>query len=481
MYVEICIASAATFVWWFSQPGLLNNIALSTMFVCSVSTVVFNGNPLLRYDGYYILSDVLEIPNLRQKATTILYRKLGKLCMGLEEPDDPFLPKSNQFWFMLYSVAAAVYSWVVMFSILFFLFKVFQPYRLQIIGQIIGAASIASLIGRPLWSLGKFFYIPGRIDEVKKPRFYASLAIVAVVLLLIAFLPLPYHVYCSLEVEPRDAQQVYVMVPGELESVPVKRGKSVKAGDTLATLKNLDLQLEIAQLETQLDFWRAKRTFIEHQERYDDPKAAEELPGIADTIKGLGEQLDAKRLDEKRLTLVANRDGIVIPPMPVPPRPSADGKLPTWSGTPLEKKNIGAMLPATTWFCQIGDPDKFDAMLIIDQADMELVRVGQKVKIKLDELPGDTFETTITAISDRPMENVPSQLSNKRGGSVETKSDASGQERAVSISYLAKAPLDDMEGVLVTSLKGEAKIGADYHSLGWRLYRFLQHTFHFKL
>ena len=55
MYVEICIASIATFLWWFSAPGLLNNICLSTMFVCSVSTVVFNGNPLLRYDGYYIL------------------------------------------------------------------------------------------------------------------------------------------------------------------------------------------------------------------------------------------------------------------------------------------------------------------------------------------------------------------------------------------------------------------------------------------
>src|SRR5882757_4967001 len=200
MYVELVLASIACFIWWFSVPGPLNYICLNVMFVSSVSTVMFNANPLLRYDGYYILSDVLEIPNLRQKASTILNRKLGEWFLGMEQPEDPFLPTRNLFWFMLYSVAASIYSWVVMFSILFFLFKVFQPYRLQIIGQIIAVAAIGSLIGRPLWSLGKFFYVPGRIEEVKKPRFYATVAGVVELLALILFLPLPYHVYCSLQV-----------------------------------------------------------------------------------------------------------------------------------------------------------------------------------------------------------------------------------------------------------------------------------------
>src|SRR5690606_25016290 len=74
MYVEVVLASICTFVWWFTEPGLLNYICLNVMFVSSVSTILFNANPLLRYDGYYILSDILEIPNLRQKATSILSR-----------------------------------------------------------------------------------------------------------------------------------------------------------------------------------------------------------------------------------------------------------------------------------------------------------------------------------------------------------------------------------------------------------------------
>ena len=103
---------------------------------------MFNANPLMRYDGYYILSDLMEIPNLRQKASTILHRKLGKWCLGLKEPDDPFLPERHQAFFALYSVASAIYRWVVTFSILWFLYKVFEPYRLQIIGQILAGLSL---------------------------------------------------------------------------------------------------------------------------------------------------------------------------------------------------------------------------------------------------------------------------------------------------------------------------------------------------
>ena len=145
------------------------------MFVCSVSTIVFNANPLLRYDGYYILADLVEIPNLRQKATTILSRKLGEWCLGLEPPDDPFLPQRNQVFFALYSIAAAGYRWVVAFSICWFLYKLFQSYHLKIVGQWWSMASLWGLLVLPLYQVGKFFYVPGRIEQVKKPHFYTSL------------------------------------------------------------------------------------------------------------------------------------------------------------------------------------------------------------------------------------------------------------------------------------------------------------------
>ena len=144
-----------------------------------MSTIIFNANPLLRYDGYYILADLIEIPNLRQKATTILSRKLGEWCLGLEPPEDPFLPQRNQLFFALYSVAAAAYRWVVAFSICWFLYKLFQSYHLKIVGQIVVLMSLCGLFVMPLYQVGKFFYVPGRIDQVKKPHFYTSLGVLA--------------------------------------------------------------------------------------------------------------------------------------------------------------------------------------------------------------------------------------------------------------------------------------------------------------
>ena len=69
IYVECFLASIAAFVWWNTEQGLLNSLSMATMFICSVNTIMFNANPLLRYDGYYVMADWLEIPNLRIKST----------------------------------------------------------------------------------------------------------------------------------------------------------------------------------------------------------------------------------------------------------------------------------------------------------------------------------------------------------------------------------------------------------------------------
>ena len=277
MYVELVLASLATFVWWFSEPGVLYYLCLNVMFVCSVSTLVFNANPLLRYDGYYILADLTEIPNLRQKATSILSRKLGDWCLGLEQPDDPFLPQRNQLFFALYSVAAAIYRWVVVFSILWFLYKVFQPYHLERIGQMIALASLWGLVVMPLYQVGKFFYVPGRLDKVKKPRMYASVGILAAVVAAVLFLPLPHSVMATLEVQPRDAAQVWVDVPGggQLVAVYVKPGQQVHKNQPLALLKNLDLALEIEKLRGEQKHYAAQ---LDHLGREGPARPARRRP-----------------------------------------------------------------------------------------------------------------------------------------------------------------------------------------------------------
>src|SRR5207248_9979974 len=130
-YVELCVAALATFIWWNTDPGLLNNLCLAAMFICSVNTVMFNANPLLRYDGYYVLSDYLEIPNLRVKSTQFFAYLFQEKVLGLEIPVQSYMPRSRRALFVTYAVASYLYRWVVTFSIVFFLTQFLKKYKLQ--------------------------------------------------------------------------------------------------------------------------------------------------------------------------------------------------------------------------------------------------------------------------------------------------------------------------------------------------------------
>ena len=481
MYIEIVMASICTFLWWFSEPGMLHAICLSTMFVCSVSTILFNANPLLRYDGYYILADLMEIPNLRQKASTILTRKMGAWCLGLEEPEDPFLPQRNQLFFALFTVAAAIYRWVILFGIIWFLYRIFEPYGLKVISQTLALVSIVSLVAAPLYKLGKFFYIPGRLDKVKRKNVNITLSLLFTAAMFIIFCPLPYRVVCTLELKPRDATPIYVEVPGRLELINVKAGQQVKTGDLLGRVSNSDLEMEISDLEARVAQDEARlavmhRAIFVHK----DEEAARNLPEVQESLASTQEQLAQKKDDQRRLELVATSDGTVLPAPETPSRPEKPGDLSKWSGNPLEKKNLGAFLNGVVLYCQIGDPSKMEANLFIDQDDIEFVFPDQSVAIKLDEYPYRTYYGQIAEIG--PEQKVtPRQLSTKSGGELMSKSDASGMERPMNTTYQARVPLDDPEGRLVQGLRGTAKIHATWQPIGRRVWRYLIRTFNFKL
>src|SRR5271154_3905685 len=111
MIVELFVASLCAFVWASTNAAaypLIKQLSYNAMFVASVSTIIFNANPLLRYDGYYILSDLLEIPNLRQKSTGyalgLIKRHISRLKLQNPPP-----PVGQRFWLFAYAVASSIY------------------------------------------------------------------------------------------------------------------------------------------------------------------------------------------------------------------------------------------------------------------------------------------------------------------------------------------------------------------------------------
>ncbi len=481
MYVELVLASICTFIWWFTEPGPLNYTCLNVMFISSVSTILFNANPLLRYDGYYILSDILEIPNLRQKASTILNRKLGKWCLGLEEPEDPFLPKRRQWLFATYTVAAAIYRWVVVLSILYFLNKVFEPYRLKIIGQIIAAGAFYGLIFQPMWKVFKFFKVPGRLGKVKRGRMYVTLLLLGLVLAAIATVPLPMHVFAPLEVQARDAKSVYALVDGILDEVLVRPGDQVEKGQLLAQLRNIDIDLSIAQREGEQKVYEAELAGLKRAS-YTDPSAAEQIEQVTEALQSVKQQLAQLLGDREKLRLVAPIAGTVLPAPLEEKQPDAGAQLARWSGSPFDRENKGATLVESTKLCQIGDPRRLEARLVIDQGDVDLVEEGQAVEIMLAQLAERTYESTIESKASENLKATPPHLSSLHGGPLPTQMGPDGTPRPLNPVYDALAPLpDDEQGLLRIGLVGQAKISVRPRTILFRLYRYFSRTFNFEL
>jgi putative peptide zinc metalloprotease protein len=490
MYVEAVLASIATFLWWFSDPStLMNQMSLNVMFICSVSTLVFNGNPLLRFDGYYIMMDLTEIPNLRQKSTEVLKRFLVNLCLGLEQPENPFLPQKNRFFFGFYTVAAVCYRWLVVLSICMFLNKVLEPYGLKVIGRIIGALGFFGLVVQPLWQLGKFFYMPGRMHKVKKARLITSLAAVSGVIAAVVFVPLPHSVKCTFEVGPRDAASVYVDVPGQVYELKVREGERVDEGQELVLLSNPDLERRVLDLEGRLKVTQAQIDSRKRERFYDNGQAGGELDHLDEIESTTQQQLREQEAELARLKIVAPVAGFVIPAPPRRPR-DREGMLPDWSGSPLDQKNVGAAYAESELICRIGDPDDLEAVLVVDQADIDLVDEATwqgaepKVKLQIDAYPGQTLESRVVEVARVEMKVTPEGLSTRAGGQLDTKTDESGVPRPMSTSYQARVPLEDqgpLQGLLCTGMRGRAQIYTKWQSLGQRLHRYLARTFHFEL
>lgn len=313
MYIELILASIATFLWWNSHPGVFNQLCLDVMFVSSVSTLMFNANPLMRYDGYYILSDLLEIPNLRQKATTILGRLASLGCLGIEQPEDPFLPTRKRGLFALFAIASSLYGWMVTASIFLFVWSVFKPYRLEVLGQMLAMGALWGLVVRPIQNIIKFLNVPGRREEVKLRNLVTTGAVVAALAAAVALIPLPQRVWCAAELRPRAEETVYVSVAGVLEPHRGEAGSrwSRPAPRSLGSPASISIwrsPIFSARPPRPGRDWRASS-----RERFTDPAASLEIGTVEESLKSVEEQLKRKRKDRADLVLTAPRSGVVLP------------------------------------------------------------------------------------------------------------------------------------------------------------------------
>lgn len=479
MYVELVLASIAVFVWWFSTPGMVNHLALNLIFVSSVSTLLFNANPLLRYDGYYILADLLEIPNLRSKATSILQRTCGALLLGIEAKPDPFLPSRNQWLFGLYSVAAASYRWLITFSIFWFVYRALEPYGFKIIGQMIALTAIYGLLGIPLVKLYKFFSVPGRFGTVKPIRATISAIVMAFLLGAILLIPIPHYVYCSFYVTAAKAHNLFVDVPGTLSEIHVQPNQMVHEDQPIISLSSQRLRVQLASYQTELNMAQVRFENIKKVGTLERNDRKEEAWVAVQSAMDL---LTKRQLDRERLIVCAPVAGYFLAPSIVEAQSKDLATLSKWDGTPLEQRNIGAYLEQSTFVGQVvEDMTKLEAVLAIDQSDIEFVRTDQPVELLVRQVPLKVFESVTEQISPTEMKSTPKSISSQYGGDIVTTRNKSGEDVPQSTKYMVNVPLANPDSLILPGSTGVAKIRTGSQTVGQRIWRLVSQTFQFEL
>jgi putative peptide zinc metalloprotease protein len=476
MYIEAVISAVSVFLWWNTEPGLLHHLCLNTFFVTAVTTVIFNANPLMRYDGYYILSDWLEIPNLRPKADRMVREKFSWYCLGIESHPDPFMPKTGRAWFVLFAIAAALYRWVIMFGITLFLYTVLKPYGLQSIGITLAVASLLGIV----FSLGRntFRIITApRSKPMSRPKLAATLAVVSLLLAVGVLAPIPLHIEAPFLLEPHDVQRVYAVTPGQLTELSVRPGQRVSRGTVLMRLSNLEKEDKRRLLSVER---KVQQTETHLYLVLDDP-ARESL--AQERLVSIDEQRAELERQLQRLTIVAPCDGTIVAPprIPEPKRDPVHHQLDKWHGSPLDLANVGSYIEERTHLLSVAPNDQFVAVILIDQADRNDLSVGQEVQLQFEHLPGQIYTATITKISRRHSDFAPKALSNKLGGGLSTVTDAQGRERLTSSAYQATVTIARDSALFRTGMRGQARFVVDQRTLAQWAWRYVRQTLAFRL
>jgi putative peptide zinc metalloprotease protein len=492
--VEVLLAAVATIVWWHAQPGIVQLIALNTMVVCTVGTLLVNGNPLLRYDGYYILSDLVETPNLWQRSRDVLRRFLNDLLFasraagtgrrgdwsGPGGSDDPLVPARQRPWLALYAVASKSYVAFVCVAIIWGLIQLLYPLHLQNLAYAVGLTAIAGALVGPMIGSIRLLRNPLRRAEIRAGRLAWVVSLGLAGLLVLLSLPVNYYVRAPLVLLPDEAARVYATTGGRLVSA-ISAGQKVSRGELICQLVDPELERELMRLEGE---HALRQLRVEHLERLrgTDPEANDQLPTARAALADTKRRLEDRRRAVERLALRSPADGFVIAAPTVPQSSAVSDRLATWSGSLLEPVNLGAQLEPGTLVCLVGDPGRHTAVLLVDDAEVKRLRPGQRARLVIDQMPGEVIEGEVVDVARHEVREDASEgaaradLAALFAGIVPP-----SQTGAL---YQARVRLDAAAGLseagyrrLVIGGRGHAKVAAERITLARSILRYFAQTF----
>jgi putative peptide zinc metalloprotease protein len=287
MYFELTLAAIAILMWGRVESPVLKHVLHNIVVMATFSTVLFNANPLMRFDGYYILSDLLEIPNLYQRGGDFL-KRLGKgLILGIPQPAVQERGLRAHF-VRVYGISAFFWRMLICAGLLIAASAMFEG-----LGIVLALAGIVAWFGKPAWKMVKLLADLRQLD----PRMFfrtATMSLLAAGLFagVFYFTPWPGGRVAPGYVEFRDSSVVRAGSPGFVSFIHVIDGQRVHEGDPLVDLSNPELESEVVDLEIALEQSRIRQQ--QHVQKKD---------AVASQVETENRNAILKRLSEKQKQL----------------------------------------------------------------------------------------------------------------------------------------------------------------------------------
>lgn len=403
IYVELVIAALASWLWLFTDSGSANTLALQTMFVCSISTILINANPLMRFDGYHILADWADEVHLRQRADQSALDWLVRWILGAHDRG-----RAAKWWYVPFSIASFIYRITLTTAISAMLVAMYSQWNLPWVGRIFAGLVLVSTWGGALMNFAKLLN-RNAASRIQRSRMWGFVAIVILVVLCV---PIPQRILLDGWLKPKTLHGVYAGSDAQLVQCLVRDGQRVDLGDELFRFASSDVQLDAIQSSSDADIARMRHEMLRRQrDMHGEDIDLSQAASAQETAILLAE---SDRLQVQRLKLTSPASGVFSSSHSALSNESAFASLGDTQWVASEQ--LGRSVAEGTLLGTVGSSDSV-VVLPLDNSQVSDVSEGMPVQVRLPMLGYPVTAGEVAAIVKLDEFSTEDQLS--RAGRIE--------------------------------------------------------------
>ncbi len=383
--VETFVAAIALMVWTSAEPGIVRTFAYQTILIAGISTLLFNANPLIRFDGYYIFSDLIEIPNLRGRSNAYFGYLFEHYLFGRKDAEIPDSTPGERAWFLSYAVAAFLYRILIVSGILLMIGGRFFG-----LGLLLGGFVCITWICLPIGKGAKYLLKSPRIQRVRFRAITVTLIIAAAIVGAVTWAPVPLRTRAEGVVRIPEESYVRAGVEGFIHRIVAKPNARVRRGDVLIISRDSALAAEIRVLEARLRALDAR-----HDEQIMTDRVRAEI--VREEQRYVRENIARAREKAGRLIIRSAVDGVFVAP-----------NAPDLPGRFVQRGELLAL---------VIDLNSITVNSVVSQEEIDLVRNRNfGVEVRLVENVSASIPAAVKRIVPGAIQSLPSSVLGTAGG-----------------------------------------------------------------